>query len=389
MQMQQVKMTPEQFNVFVKKQVEFGILPKRLYAEKESFVNQLCEEKEAFINRIFAESYKEAKLYPYSEADYSVMALEIAPDLTLIRVDFPESGIVPPLCYRVYFTYDPITGKAGYYTIEKMAEAGMRRSSCMFAVGGGMVGDIAGLAAALYMRGISLVQIPTTLLAQIDSSVGGKTAVNLGGIKNTVGAFYQPCTVLVDPMFLETLPPREIKCGLGEMVKYAALSGEIFDELSKDIYTLGKLSYLKGFIADCIRYKAKVVEADEKEENLRRCLNIGHTTGHAIEVVSGFSHGESVLYGMYLETKLALEKGVCEREYGDKLCNLICGALAVEPRSTLFYKVLDEGLEKARMDKKNGEDGQVQMAVAKARGEWTMLSLPFEEYAEEINKVIR
>lgn len=126
MQTQQVRMTPEQFNVFVKKQVEFAILPKRLYAEKESFVNQLCEEKEAFINRIFAETYKEAKLYPYSEADYSVMALDIAPDLTLVRVDFPDSGIVPPLCYRVYFTYDPIAKKAGYYTIEKMAEPGKR-----------------------------------------------------------------------------------------------------------------------------------------------------------------------------------------------------------------------------------------------------------------------
>lgn len=124
MQTKQVKMTPEQFHVFVKKQVEFGILPKRLYTERESFVNQLCEEKEAFIDRIFAETYKETKLYPYSEADYSVMALEIGPDLTLIRVDFPESGIVPPLCYRVYITYDPITGKAGYYTIEKMAEQG-------------------------------------------------------------------------------------------------------------------------------------------------------------------------------------------------------------------------------------------------------------------------
>lgn len=126
MQTKQVKMTPEQFHVFVKKQVEFGILPKRLYTERESFVNQLCEEKEAFIDRIFAETYKETKLYPYSEADYSVMALEIGPDLTLIRVDFPESGIVPPLCYRVYITYDPITGKAGYYTIEKMAEQGKR-----------------------------------------------------------------------------------------------------------------------------------------------------------------------------------------------------------------------------------------------------------------------
>lgn len=125
-QMQQVKMTPEQFGVLAKKQVEFGILPKRLFAEKENFVNKLCEEKEAMINRIFAETYKEAKLYPYSEADYSVMALEIAPDLTLIRVDFPENGIVVPLCYRVYITYDPITKKAGYYTIEKMAEPGKR-----------------------------------------------------------------------------------------------------------------------------------------------------------------------------------------------------------------------------------------------------------------------
>ena len=126
MQTGQVKMTPEQFGVFVKKQVEFGILPKRLFTEKETFVNQLCEEKESFINRIFADAYKEAKLYPYSEADYSVMALEIAPDLTLIRVDFPEDGIIAPLCYRVYITFDPITKKAGYYTIEKMAEPGKR-----------------------------------------------------------------------------------------------------------------------------------------------------------------------------------------------------------------------------------------------------------------------
>ena len=109
--------------------------------------------------------------------------------------------------------------------LEKMAAAGMRRNSRLFAVGGGVVGDIGGLAAALYMRGISYVQIPTTLLAQIDSSVGGKTAVDVCGIKNLVGAFYQPCEVLVNPAFLNTLPAREIKCGLGEMVKYAALCG--------------------------------------------------------------------------------------------------------------------------------------------------------------------
>lgn len=125
-QMKQVKMTPEQFHVFVKKQVEFGVLPKRLFTEKKAFVDKLCEEKEAFMNDIFAEAYKEPKLYPYSEEDYSVMALNIAEDLTLVRVDFPEKGIVTPLCYRVYITFDPITGKAGYYTIEKTEEKDIR-----------------------------------------------------------------------------------------------------------------------------------------------------------------------------------------------------------------------------------------------------------------------
>ena len=121
---------------------------------------------------------------------------------------------------------------------EKMAGAGLRRTARLFAVGGGVVGDLGGLAAALYMRGISCVQIPTTLLAQVDSSVGGKTAVDLGGVKNVVGAFYQPCEVLVCPAFLKTLPQREIKCGLGEIVKYAALSSDIFDSLEKNMQTL-------------------------------------------------------------------------------------------------------------------------------------------------------
>ena len=121
-QTKQIKMTPEQFAVFAKKQVEFGLLPKRLFAEKEEFVNRLRDEREAFVNQLFKETFKEEKLYPYSESDYSVMALDIASDLRLVRIDFPESGIVAPLCYRVYLTLDPITKRAGYYTIEKMAE---------------------------------------------------------------------------------------------------------------------------------------------------------------------------------------------------------------------------------------------------------------------------
>lgn len=125
-QMKQVKMTPAQFQVFVKKQVEFGILPKRLFAEGETFVASLCEEREVLINQIFAEAFKETKLYPYSEKDYSVMALDIAEDLTLVRVDLPEKALVAPLCYRIYFTFNPQNKKAHYYTIEMTADKNIR-----------------------------------------------------------------------------------------------------------------------------------------------------------------------------------------------------------------------------------------------------------------------
>ena len=276
-----------------------------------------------------------------------------------------------------------------YAILNKMAGAGMRRTSRVFAVGGGVVGDIAGLAAALYMRGISCVQIPTTLLAQVDSSVGGKTAVDLDGVKNVVGAFYQPCEVLVSPEFLTTLPQREIKCGLGEIVKYAALNAEIFDALIGNTDKLGDLTFLSSLVELCIRHKAKVVEADEKENGERRSLNVGHTTGHAIELTSGLSHGESVLYGMRLETKIALQKGVCEKEYGEKLLLLIDQALAVAPYSVPDFTQIGKAAEKAKADKKNTEDNEIKMAVAKDKGEWTMLSLPFKAYQEGLETLVK
>jgi 3-dehydroquinate synthase len=267
-----------------------------------------------------------------------------------------------------------------------MAGAGMRRTSRLFAVGGGVVGDIAGLAAALYMRGISYVQIPTTLLAQVDSSVGGKTAVDLGGIKNVVGAFYQPCEVLIDPAFLSTLPNREVKCGLGEIVKYAALNSEIFDVLQKNKGAWSSLNFLTELITLCVRHKARVVEADEKETGERRSLNVGHTTGHAIELSSGLSHGESVLYGMLLETKMAMNAGVCQREYGEELLAIVDEAISIPPYTKAPFSNLDADAEKARSDKKNTDDGKITMSVAKAKGEWTTFALPFEEYKKELLK---
>ncbi len=274
-----------------------------------------------------------------------------------------------------------------YAILERMTGAGMHRSSRLFAVGGGVVGDIGGLAAALYMRGISCVQIPTTLLAQVDSSVGGKTAVDLGGVKNVVGAFYQPQEVLVDPTFLQTLPAREIKCGVGEIVKYCALSGEIFDKIEGNLDKLADLDFLESLIVDCIKHKARVVEADEKESGERRSLNVGHTTGHAVELTSGLSHGESVLHGMALETRLAMENGVCEEEYGNRLLSIVERALSLAPVEKLNFSTLGEDAEKARSDKKNKDDGNIQMAVAKCKNEWTMLALPFEAYRQALTDI--
>lgn len=270
--------------------------------------------------------------------------------------------------------------------LEKMTGAGLHRTSRLFAVGGGVVGDIGGLAAALYMRGISCVQIPTTLLSQVDSSVGGKTAVDLGGVKNIVGAFYQPCEVLIDPAFLKTLPAREIKCGVGEIVKYAALSGEIFTLLQRNIDKLSDLGFLTELITACVRHKAGVVQADEKENGERRSLNVGHTTGHAIELSSGLSHGESVLWGMVLETRMAIAAGVCDGEYGKALLAIAEKAIALAPVENVDFSGLEKDAEKARSDKKNTEDGKIRMSVAKSKGEWTLFALPFEEYKTALVK---
>lgn len=275
-----------------------------------------------------------------------------------------------------------------YAILEKMAGARLRRTSRLFAVGGGVIGDIGGLAASLYMRGISCVQIPTTLLAQVDSSVGGKTAVDLGGVKNIVGAFYQPEVVLVDSTFLKTLPAREIKCGLGEIVKYAALSAEIFDVLARNADMLTELAFLETLLLSCIRHKAHVVECDEKENGERRSLNVGHTTGHAIELTSGLSHGESVLYGMRLETQLAMEYGICDKAYGKRLLSIVDRAIAQAPHSRVDFSNIEEDAKKARSDKKNTEDGKINMAVAKARGAWSMFSLPFEEYRKALKNAV-
>ena len=182
--------------------------------------------------------------------------------------------------------------------LQTMLDHGFSRKDCVVAVGGGVVGDLSGFAASAYMRGIDFYNIPTTLLAQIDSSIGGKTAINLGGVKNIVGAFYQPKMVLIDPELLETLPQRQISNGLAEAVKMSLTSDEKLFELieNEDIE-----SNIDEVIIRSLNIKKSVVEQDERESGLRKILNFGHTIGHGIESSAGMAslyHGECVALGM-------------------------------------------------------------------------------------------
>lgn len=178
-----------------------------------------------------------------------------------------------------------------------LAESKLTRSDMIVALGGGVVGDLAGFAAASFMRGIDFYNVPTTVLSQVDSSVGGKVAIDLEGIKNCVGAFHQPKAVLIDPDVLHTLPPRQIANGLAEAVKMAIC----FDEAMLARLETDPLSQMDQIIADSLRIKAMVVKADEREAGLRRVLNFGHTIGHGIESAAGLDalyHGECVALGM-------------------------------------------------------------------------------------------
>ena len=179
--------------------------------------------------------------------------------------------------------------------LQTMLEHDFSRKDCVVAVGGGVVGDLSGFAASAYMRGIDFYNIPTTLLSQIDSSIGGKTAINLGGTKNIVGAFYQPKKVLIDPDLLKTLPQRQIANGLAEAIKMSLTSDK---ELFELLETQEIEANLEEIILRCLNIKKNVVEQDEKEAGLRRILNFGHTVGHGIESASGLYHGECVALGM-------------------------------------------------------------------------------------------
>lgn len=205
--------------------------------------------------------------------------------------------------------------------VEFLAENRLTRSDVVIALGGGVVGDLSGFAAAIYLRGIRFIQIPTTLLAAVDSSVGGKTAVDLIAGKNLAGAFHQPSLVLCDYETLDTLEASTFADGCAEVIKY----GVINDRTLFDSFKNGIKNNIENVIAECVIRKADIVNKDEFDKGCRQLLNLGHTVGHAIEALSSFeiSHGSAVSIGMVIVTKISVSLGLCEKSELDELTELL------------------------------------------------------------------
>ena len=220
-------------------------------------------------------------------------------------------------------------------TLEKLAEqlvkAGADRSATLIAFGGGVVGDVTGFLASIYMRGVDVIQIPTTVLAQVDAAIGGKTAVNLLAGKNLLGTFHQPRAVLVDPSVLKTLSAREYRAGLYESLKCGIIGDEglfrLFEERHKEILAR-EPAVVEKVIADSVRLKASVVSADEREGGLRQVLNLGHTVGHALEAETRYKlllHGEAVGWGLVAATYIALSTGRLDSVTAGRIMNAVLG----------------------------------------------------------------
>ncbi|QAR34279.1 3-dehydroquinate synthase [Geovibrio thiophilus] len=257
--------------------------------------------------------------------------------------------------------------------LEFLHDNGCRRDGKLIAVGGGITGDLGGFAAASYMRGIDYVQVPTTLLSMVDSSVGGKTGINFLSSKNNVGAFHQPQAVYIDTDFLRTLDDEEYLNGLAEVIKYGALFSAVFFDMlleKRDAVLERKADVLLEIISECCRMKAEVVKEDEKEQGVRKLLNFGHTFGHAIETDSGFAvkHGFAVAAGMYLENLFGLRQGYCSEESVNRLGEVL-DAYGFEKE----YKIKDTDVFFSALsaDKKADKKGlTIVFAPEIGKGEW-------------------
>jgi 3-dehydroquinate synthase len=280
-------------------------------------------------------------------------------------------------------------------TVEQLAEklTGLNadRNAVIVAFGGGVVGDVAGLLASLYMRGVDVVQIPTTVQAQLDAAIGGKTGVNLRTGKNLVGTFHQPRAVLIDPAVLSSLPEREFRAGLYEALKCGVIGNPaLFDRLEKvRVKALRRDPVaLEWVIAESVRLKAEVVSCDERESGLRRVLNFGHTIGHALETESGyrrFLHGEAVAWGMIAATHIAAATGRIDSNVAQRISDAVLGfgkLPSVKARSRDIFRLLTR-------DKKT-RNGVVHFVLPREIGKVEVVSdVPEKVIVDAINELRR
>jgi 3-dehydroquinate synthase len=250
----------------------------------------------------------------------------------------------------------------------QFAERRVDRYTPIVAVGGGVIGDLAGFAASTYMRGVPLVHVPTTLLAQVDSAIGGKTAVNLPQGKNLAGTFYQPRLVVIDPETLSTLPEREYRTGLAEAIKYGMIRDRaLFERMESNVEKLAARDpkLLEEIIIRCVSIKLAVVRVDEREGGLRMILNYGHTIGHAIERATGYrlTHGEAISIGMNREAEIAVKMGLCPEKVRVRQNALIRAAgLPLEGR------VPAEAVRAAMALDKKAKSGKIRFVLPRAVG---------------------
>jgi len=264
------------------------------------------------------------------------------------------------------------------------------RGAYIIAVGGGVVGDMAGFIAATYLRGIGLIHVPTTLLAQVDSAIGGKVGVNHPLGKNLIGAFHHPAFVATDPLLLQTLPRREFRSGLYEVIKYGMTSSrDLFDRIVRDVDGLfaKRPDVIVPVIGEACAIKAAVVSEDEKEQGPRRMLNFGHTAGHALEAITKyrrFRHGEAVAYGMLVAAELAVARGMMPDEDRQKLAKILMQLGPLPPVGDLSAR---EALDAVKRDKKV-VDGTLHYVLCPKIGSWTTISdVTEEELGTALRKV--
>lgn len=261
--------------------------------------------------------------------------------------------------------------ESAYELYGKMIDYKMDRTSTVISLGGGVIGDLSGFVAATYMRGISFVQIPTTLLAQVDSSVGGKVAINHPKGKNLIGAFYQPKFVVIDLSVLDSLPMRDIRSGMAELIKHGMIMDRpLFEKIESEIHKVLDLdkSLMIELVAQSCRDKGKIVEEDEKEAGIRAILNYGHTFAHAIEALTDYKeyrHGEAVSIGMTCAGKLAVDIGLLDEKEHRRQVEL----LDVIGLPTEFPEIASEEVLKTMYLDKKVRDGKLRFVLQKSIGE--------------------